>query len=864
MVDENASAGKSAADGYEAFVRAKRVEAPARGFEPPLPLSTVLYPFQRVCVAWVLRLGCAALFKSFGLGKTLDQLEVARQVCAQTSGRFLIVAPLGVRAEFAHDAAMLGLPLRFVNRASDVDAPGAYITNYESLRDGKIDPRVFDGSSLDEADVLRGMGGTKTFRELMRTFEHGQVRYKFVATATPSPNEYEELLAYAAFLDVMDIGQAKTRFFKRNSEKADTLTIHPHKEKEFWAWVATWALFVTKPSDIDPSFSDDGYVLPELSVHWHELPTDHANAGEERDGQMRLVRDSATGVTAAAREKRDSLDKRVAKVRELIAAMRTPDGTLTDQPIVWCDLNDEQRALEKVLEGEGLSVASLYGAQDVDTRETIIGEWKSRAREAFLSKPVMYGAGVNLQQSHTEIFAGIGFKAKDFLQAVHRVHRFLQTQSCDVHVIYTDAEREVRRALERKWRQHDELTAQMTALVREHGLARGAMAAQLARATDVERADASAANWTLVNNDTVRETRAMDADSVDMILTSIPFSTQYEYTPSYLDFGHTDSNEHFWQQMGFLIPELLRVLKPGRVAAIHVKDRVVPGGLTGLGFQTLYPFHCDTIAHFARAGFALLGMVTIVTDVVRENNQTYRLAYTEQCKDGSRQGVGVPEYLILFRKPQTDRTRGYADDPVVKHKEEYTLSRWQLDASGFHRSSGNRLLTAADLSGLTHDQIYKAWRRFNLGAVYDHEHHVGPNQALEDRGALPTDFSLLPAHSWSEHVWSDVARMRTLNGAQSAAGREYHLCPLQLDVADRAIRQYTMPGELVFDPFCGLGTVPMRAVALRRCGRGHELNARYFADAVRYCRAAERDVATPTLFDLDAATQALGTAASAE
>jgi hypothetical protein len=95
-------------------------------------------------------------------------------------------------------------------------------------------------------------------------------------------------------------------------------------------------------------------------------------------------------------------------------------------------------------------------------------------------------------------------------------------------------------------------------------------------------------------------------------------------------------------------------LQPGRVAAVHVKDRIVPGGINGLGFQTLYPFHCDAIAHFQKHGFAFLGMVTIATDVVRENAGTYRLAYTEQCKDGTRQGVGVPEYLLLFRKPQTD------------------------------------------------------------------------------------------------------------------------------------------------------------------------------------------------------------------
>jgi hypothetical protein len=837
---------------YEEFIEAKRVEAQPRGFEPTVPFSKVLFPFQVAAILWALRLGCAALFESFGLGKTRQQLEIGRQVCALTGERFLIVAPLGVRGEFEAEARALGLEIRFVRRTSEVDAPGLYLTNYESVREGKIDPRIFAGASLDEADCLRGMGGTKTFRECMVVFEHMQVRFKFIATATPAPNDYEELLAYAAFLDVMDIGEAKTRFFKRDSTKADRLTLHPHKEGEFFAWLSTWALFVDKPSDLDRSFSDDRYVLPELRMHWHELATDHSDAGEERGGQQRLVKDSAIGVTAAAREKRDSLDRRVARVREIVAALRGPDGKLTDQPVIWCDLNDEQRAIERALDAEGISYASLDGSLDDDERLALIGEWKRGERTAFITKPVMYGAGVNLQQSHTEIFVGIGFKAKDFMQAIHRVHRFGQSYACDIHAIYTDAEREVRRTLERKWEQHRVLVARMIALVREHGLARDAMAAQLARATDVERREARGERFVLVNNDTVRETRAMPDDSIDMIITSIPFSTQYEYTPSYLDFGHTDDNEHFWAQMDFLTPELLRVLRPGRVAAIHVKDRIVPGGLTGLGFQTLQPFHCETITHWKKHGFAFLGMITIVTDVVRENNQTYRLAYTEQCKDGSRQGVGVPEYLLLFRKPQTDRARGYADVPVVKSKADYRLARWQLDAAGFHRSSGNRLLTAEDLAGLEHHQIYKAWRQFNSSTVYDYEHHVALNAALEDRGALPTDFSLMPAHSAHPDVWTDVARMRTLNGAQSAAGREMHLCPLQFDIVDRAIVQHTMPNETVFDPFSGIGTVPYCAVKLGRKGRGHELNPRYHNDSVGYCRAAEREASVPTLFNLDA------------
>jgi hypothetical protein len=404
---------------YEDFIAAKRVEAPEQGFEPPLPISEVLFPFQRDIVRWACRRGRAAIFASFGLGKTLVQLEIARQCAVQTCGRVLIVLPLGVRQEFRRDAGRLGLVVRFIRRVDECDAEtSVYLTNYETVRDGKIDPREFDTVLLDEAAVLRGFGGSKTFRELMATcagddrrdmaapVRGASVRYRFVATATPAPNEYQELLAYSAFLDVMDVSAAKTRFFKRDSEKADNLTLHAHKEREWWHWIATWAVFITRPSDIDPTYSDAGYQLPELRVHWHELASSHADAGEERDGQRRLVKDSAIGVTEASREKRASMAVRVARVMEVIGAVES------DQPVIWCDLNDEQTAIERALRAADITCSSLTGSTDPDEREVMLEQWRDRDTRALVSKASMYGAGVNLQQSHSMVFSGIGFKAR--------------------------------------------------------------------------------------------------------------------------------------------------------------------------------------------------------------------------------------------------------------------------------------------------------------------------------------------------------------------------------------------------------------------------------------------------------------------
>ena len=213
-------------------------------------------------------------------------------------------------------------------------------------------------------------------------------------------------------------------------------------------------------------------------------------------------------------------------------------------------------------------------------------------------------------------------------------------------------------------------------------------------------------------------------------------------------------------------------------------------------------------------------------------------------------GYGMPEYVLLFRKLQTDRAQGYADEPVVKSKGKYSRSRWQVDAHGFARSSGDRLISPEEIVSLAHNAMFQRFRDFYLENVYDFEHHVKLCEALEEKNLLPTTFMLLQPPSWHPDVWTDVARMRTLNGLQAAKGKEHHLCPLQFDIVNRLIVDHSMEGETVYDPFSGLGTVALCALKLGRRGIGVELNSRYFADSVGYCQAAARDVKAPTLFDL--------------
>lgn len=873
---------------YNEFLKSKIKVSENFGFSLDIDdINPNLKPHNKLMVKWLVEGGRRACFASFGLHKTVTQLETVRCTLEKASGsKGLIVCPLNIKQEFVQDSInILGWneEPKFIRRPSEMTGDGIYLTNYESIRDGRLDPRIFDVASLDEASVLRGFGGSKTFREFMRLFTGDagpmqmrrgadNIKYRFVATATPSPNDYIELLAYADFLGIMDISQAKTRFFKRDSTHADKLTLHAHKEEEFWLWVSSWALFVNKPSDITGNPADDeGYILPELDLCWHEIPADHAEITVEKNGQFQMFKTEALGLEQSAKEKRLSLDSRIKKMLELRA--EDPDA----HRIIWHDLEDERHAIDKAIPG----VTSIYGSQDYEKREKNILDFSYGRVPELSAKPVIAGSGCNFQRYCSwAIYLGIGYKFNDFIQSIHRLQRFLQKNTVRVDLIYTETERNVRKSLERKWQNHNKLIKKMTEIIRQYGLSHAEMAKHLARKMGVERIEITGNNFKVVNNDSIQElsdkTRYPD-NSVGLILTSIPFSTQYEYSPNYADLGHSESNEEFFQQMDYLTPNLFRVLQPGRIAAIHVKDRIVPMGLSKMGVQTVYPFHIDTYNHFVKHGFAYMGMKTIVTDVVRENNQTYRLGWTQQCIDGTKMGVGMPEYLLYFRKPQTDRTNAYADIPVEKDKKDwvpihkikdierdeeieaaggvwinpdgYSRARWQFDATGYTRSNGNRGITPEEFASMDHKQIFKWFKNYTLNEIWDFEFVVKVAETLEMQGKLPSGFMLLQPQSWTDEVWTDVTRMRTLNGSQWSKGKELHLCPLQFDIADRVIEQLSNPGETVLDPFGGLMTVPYRAILKSRKGIGIELSNPYFIDGAAYCKGAERNMKMPSLFD---------------
>lgn len=827
---------------YKEFLESKIELAQDSGFEVnPADINKALKPHQRDAVIWALKGGRRALFESFGLGKTIQEIEFCKQVIDHEGGRALIVLPLGVKQEFTQDAVnVLGYDApvycRSMEEVESCDS-SIVLTNYERVRDGDIRPDYFVATSLDEASVLRSFG-SKTYQTFLDKFKN--VSYKLVATATPSPNKYKELIHYAGYLEIMDTGQALTRFFQRDSTKANNLTLYPNMEDEFWLWVSSWALFITKPSDVNPKYFDEGYVLPPLDVRWHEIPI-HYGDTSDKTGQMQLFTEAAAGLKEAAEVKRNSIDQRVEKMKEIV------ESSPEEHFLLWHDLESERKAILKAIP----EVVDIYGSQDYDIREKRVIDFAQGRIKLFATKKSISGSGCNFQRyCHREIFLGIDYEFNDFIQAVHRCYRFLQIDTVVIDIIYMENERQIKEALLEKWKNHNHMVKKMTDIVKKYGLSPASKIKRLERKMGVETVKVQGKHYTAVNDDCVEECRRIESNSVGLIHTSIPFGNHYEYSANYNDFGHNENTEKFFEQMDFLTPELLRILEPGRVAAIHVKDRVLFGNATGTGMPTIEPFHAQCIEHYMKHGFQYFGMITVVTDVVRENNQTYRLGWSEQCKDGSKMGVGCPEYILLFRKLPTDKSNAYADDPVKKTKEDYTRAQWQIDAHGYWRSSGNRLISKDELKEFSVDDLQRVYREYSRSNVYSYEEHVKLAEELDKNDKLPATFMVVAPGSWNNlDVWDDINRMRTLNTTQSRRRQQMHVCPLQLDIVERIINRYSNEGDMVLDPFGGLMTVPMTAVKMKRYGYGIELSCDYFRDGVGYLQESENEIETPTLFD---------------
>jgi len=807
-----------------------------------------LRPDQMDIAEWAIELGAALVAPDAGMGKTRIGIEVMRFFQTMKGGKCLIVTELGAADTFVDpdpevgEAAAMDLFLEYVTNQKEAFSSKAdiIVTNYERIRNGEFDFSAFAAVWLDEGNYIKNMASETT--EALK-IQLSKVQYKYIATATPSPNEVLELINYAHVLGICDRGQILTRFFQRNSTKAGELTLHPHHTDDFWLWVHSWCLAVTSPADL--GYEYPGFELPELRLHWVEVKIDKAiDAGAEKDGQARLFIQSRSGLSEAAKIKRESIQARIYKALDILSTHKD------EHFLLWHHLEDERKALNGAMNFPGISYADIYGSLPMDKREKRIVDFTKGKLQYLASKPSVSGVGCNFQKHCCkEIFIGITDSFDDLYQALKRVWRFYNPfPAVDVWLLYTPEEYDIVLNLQRKWNEHIEMRAAMRHIIQTYGLNHSKYIEEKRRTFKVDRKVWEGKNYTLVNNDCVLEMDNLQDNSVDLVLSSFPFGNHYEYSDKYNDFGHNETNADFIRQCGYLLPKLFNKLKPGRLAVIHLKNRIHYGSVTGLGFSILHRFTHLVCDAFEKHGFYTIGNHYIPTDVVAENNQTYRLGYGEMKKDSTKMGAGIPEEIWIFRKPPTSNANAYADEPV-KHDESYTLSHWQIDADAFWKSSGNRYLTPQEMKAWGLDKIQAWWKRFNKSTVYDYDQHVALLQALDDHDKLSRLFTTLPLQSNTDFIQDNINRMHGLNMEQSRRKLQNHICPMPFDEVDRMIELYSNPGELLLDPFGGLATTGVRALKKERKAYIIELNEVYAKCAGTYLKETEYKNEIPTLFD---------------
>lgn len=443
---------------YLSFLQSKIQTPMATGFDvAPQDINPDLYLFQRDGVRWALKLGRAALFEECGLGKTAQYLEWARQIVRHTNGKVLILEPLAVAPQTVKEGAKFNTEVQYARSQSDIGDTQIIVTNYERLH--LFDTDSFVGVVLDESSILKAFMG-KTKRALLEAFEH--TPYKLACTATPAPNDHLELGNHAEFLGVMPSNEMIARWFINDSMSFGSYRLKQHAAKDFWRWLTSWSICLSKPSDLGEQYHLDGYDLPPLNLEEYRLSASSQTIERAwADGYLFPMDNPSS--TSLHKVKRESLSDRVAKAVELVASLEA------DAPaVVWCDTNYEADALMKALP-DAIEVRGSHTAEQKEEHLNAFSDGKTRL---LITKPDIAGFGLNWQHCADMIFVGVSFSFEKTYQALRRSYRFGQTKQVNAHLIYSETEGNVLKILKDKQAIFAEMQAEMNEAMRHHGLFR--------------------------------------------------------------------------------------------------------------------------------------------------------------------------------------------------------------------------------------------------------------------------------------------------------------------------------------------------------------------------------------------------------
>lgn len=775
---------------YLQFMDRKRLTAKASGFSvDSSAINTKLFPFQRDIVSWSLNIGKVAIFAERGLGKTAMELTWAHHVAQHTGGKVLILTPLAVAHQHTREGVKFDVAATYC-RSQDaaVSAPTQVIvTNYEML--GAFDPHYFAGIVLDESSILKAFTG-KTKREILNVFEH--TPYKLAATATPAPNDHLELGNHAEFLNVMASNEMISRWFINNSMKAGDYRLKRHAASDFWRWVTTWAVCISKPSDLG-NYSDEGYILPPLNIHQHIVDVDHRRAFEAG----RLVLDDSPSATGMWKEKRHTAEDRCKKAAAIVA-------TDNKSPwIVWCDTNDEADILQSLLP----EAVEVRGSDSIAEKERKLSAFSDGDARIIITKADIAGFGLNWQHCNNQVFAGVTHSFEKFYQAIGRSYRFGQTRPVEAHIVYAESEGNIMESIRQKQLAFEEMQQQMNAAMRANGFSISGQGRQLA---EVEEDIAAGEDFVLYLGDCVTSMRHVPDDSIGFSIYSPPFANLYIYSDSIADMGNCADYDEFQQHYDYLAAELMRVMMPGRLVAIHCKD--LPKYMNRDGAAGLYDFPSDLRVSMERAGFVYHSRVTIWKDPVTEMQRTknHGLLHRNFIERSEVVRQGMADYILVFRK--------WTDDMPDKQIQHCII------------------VPESDLQQAVTENV-------------DAHQYIGTDKPLHYRD--DRDYSIQVWQRYASPVWFDIHQQNVLNfRIAKDDSDEKHICPLQLDVIERCIWLWSNPGDTVLSPFAGVGSEGYVSLKMRRQFVGIELKRAYWKMAKAHLDIALTERGQATLFDM--------------
>lgn len=633
---------------YDEFIKNKHQIDKASGFDVDTT-HPALFDFQHEIVKWACKRGRAAIFADTGLGKTAMQVVWSQLVSAKTDCNVLIVAPLCVAQQTITEAAIFDVDVKYCRNQKDVNQRIS-ITNYEML--DHFDAFEFGAIVLDESSILKHRD-SKTRKKVIDMF--GRIPYRLSCTATPSPNDFMELGNQSEFLGIMSQSEMLAMFFIHDGGSAQDWRLKRHGQSKFWEWMASWAVCIKRPSDL--GFDDSRFNLPDLNIIDHVINDDNVLEGE-------LFPRIATTLT----------ERRIAKKKTIIERCNTIADIVNkskDRWLIWCHLNDESSMLADIIH----DAVEVNGSMSIESKSMAINGFTNGEIRVLVTKPSIAGFGMNWQHCHKMAFVGLNDSFEQYYQAIRRCWRFGQTNNVDVYLISAASEGAVKQNIERKQKQAETLSDGMVEHMRvlTKNQIKGAI---MDRSEYKESVEIDVDNqWELHNADCVEAIKKIDDSSIDYTIFSPPFASLYIYSNSERDMGNSRDNSEFLAQFKYLVDEMIRTTKPGRLLSFHCMN--LPTLKSRDGFIGITDFRGELIRLFCDAGWIYHSEVVIWKDpvVAMQRTKAIGLLYKQLRKDSCISRQGIPDYLVTMRKP------GDNPDPVTKTHDGFPVQKWQKYAS---------------------------------------------------------------------------------------------------------------------------------------------------------------------------------------